>query len=109
MAADMHDTGMYDTALAALGISPNGSAPRCDHADAIGPVTPQSTGCRDCQAGGTSWRGLLVCLTCGWVACSNESPQRHARAHYQETNHPIAGGLESGSEWRWCYVHSRAV
>jgi uncharacterized UBP type Zn finger protein len=109
MTVDIYETDIYEAALAALGISPNGSAPRCDHADSIEPVTPQANGCRDCQALGADWLGLLVCLTCGWVACSNDSPHRHAQAHYQETNHPIAGGLESGSEWRWCYIHSRVV
>jgi uncharacterized UBP type Zn finger protein len=109
MAADKYDTGLYETALAALGIHPNGAAPRCAHADAITPVPPRATVCRDCQDGGTVWLGLLVCLTCGWVACSDDSPQRHARAHYEETSHPIAGALESGSAWRWCYIHSRVV
>ena len=40
------------------------------------------------------WRrgrlSILVCLTCGWVACSNDSPQRHAQADRQKTDHPIA-------------------
>ncbi|HEY7489023.1 MAG TPA: UBP-type zinc finger domain-containing protein [Streptosporangiaceae bacterium] len=109
MAADIRYSGMYDAALTALGINQNGSSPRCDHVDALRPVTPQSAGCRECLDSGASWLGLLVCLTCGWVACSNDSPQRHAHAHYQETDHPVAGGLEAGSAWRWCYVHSRVV
>jgi hypothetical protein len=74
----------------------NGSAPPCEHFDRLTPVTPRSD-------------ALLVCLTCGWVACSNDSPNRHARAHYQETDHPVARGLELGSRWRWCYVHQRLV
>src|SRR4051794_7060296 len=107
MVPDKYDTGLYETALAALGISPNGAALRCEHADAIEPVPPQSTACRDCRDKGTAWLGLLVCLTCGRVACSNDSPQQHARAHYEETSHPIAGAMESGSGsgWRWCYIH----
>jgi uncharacterized UBP type Zn finger protein len=109
MAADKYDTGLYETALAALGVHPNGTAPRCEHAGAINPVPPQATVCRDCQDGGTAWLGLLACLTCGWVACSNDSPEQHARAHYEETSHPIADALESGLEWRWCYIHSRVV
>jgi uncharacterized UBP type Zn finger protein len=43
------------------------------------------------------------------VACSDDSPNRHARAHYEETDHPLAAGLEPGSQWRWCYVHQRLV
>ena len=45
MAADKY-TGPYKTALAALGISPNGAAPRCEHADAIKPVPPGATSTR---------------------------------------------------------------
>ncbi|WP_222869893.1 UBP-type zinc finger domain-containing protein [Actinomadura decatromicini] len=52
---------------------------------------------------------LRVCLNCGWVACSDDSPNQHSRAHYEETDHPVVGALESGSTWRWCYVHGREV
>ena len=90
-------------------MSPNGSAPRCEHLDGLAPVTPQSDGCGDCQAPADRWVTLLVCLTCGWVACSDDSPNQHARAHYEETDHPLARGLEPGSCQRWCYVHQRRV
>jgi len=90
-------------------ISLNGSAPRCEHLAGLVPVTPQSDHCPDCRARGGRWESLAVCLRCGWVACSDDSPNRHARAHYQETDHPLARGLEPGSRWRWCYVHQRQV
>jgi len=50
-----------------------------------------------------------MCLSCGWVACSDDSPNQHARAHYEETDHPVAVGFPRGSHPRWCYVHHRAV
>ena len=87
-------------------ISLNGSAPHCEHLDGLTPVTPQSDHCRDCQDRRAS---LAVCLSCGWVARSDDSPNRHARAHYEETDHPLAAGLEPRSQWRWCYVHQRLV
>jgi uncharacterized UBP type Zn finger protein len=90
-------------------VSSNGAAPHCEHLDDLAPVTPQSNGCRDCQAREDCWVALLVCLTCGWVACSDDSPNRHARAHYEETDHPLACALEPGSRGRWCYVHQRYV
>jgi uncharacterized UBP type Zn finger protein len=102
-------------ALGAPAISPNGSAPRCEHLDGLETVTPLSDHCLDCQdrtgrTGRTDRRApLAVCLTCGWVACSGDSPSQHARAHYEETDHPLAAGLEPGSRWRWCYVHQRLV
>jgi uncharacterized UBP type Zn finger protein len=87
-------------------ISLNGSAPHCEHLDGLQPVAPQSDDCRDCQDRTVP---LVVCLTCGSVACSDDSPGQHARAHYEETDHPLAVGLEPGSRWRWCYVHQRLV
>ena len=99
-------------------VSPNGTAPRCEHLDGLGPVRPLSADCRDCRDGpdGPDGRdrtgrpgGLVVCLTCGWVACSDDSPDQHARAHYEETDHPVAAGLAPGSAWRWCYVHQRLL
>jgi uncharacterized UBP type Zn finger protein len=92
--------------LDASAISPNGSAPHCEHLDELKPVTPLTDDCRDCQ---DRRAPLAVCLTCGWVACSDDSPRRHARAHYEETDHPLAAGLEPGSRRRWCYVHQRLV
>jgi uncharacterized UBP type Zn finger protein len=89
--------------------SPNGSAPRCEHGDGLIPVTPRSRGCTVCEARGTTWTALRICLTCGWVACSDDSPHRHAQAHYQETDHPLAAKMDPGSTWRWCYVHERLV
>jgi len=93
-------------ALGAAAVSPNGTAPRCEHLDGLAPVGPQSTYCRECRNGRAS---LVVCLTCGWVACSDDSPNQHAKAHYEETDHPVAAGLAPGAAWRWCYVHQRLV
>jgi uncharacterized UBP type Zn finger protein len=90
-------------------ISPNGSAPRCEHLDGLQPVTPLSDHCPDCRDRTDPPASLAVCLICGWVACSGDSPGQHARAHYEETDHPLAAGLEPGSRWRWCYVHQRLV
>jgi uncharacterized UBP type Zn finger protein len=87
-------------------VSPNGIAPRCEHLDGLAPVTPRSADCPDCPDRPAA---LMVCLSCGWVACSDDSPGQHARAHYTETDHPVAAGLAPGVAWRWCYVHQRLV
>jgi Zn-finger in ubiquitin-hydrolases and other protein len=85
---------------------PNGTAPRCEHLDGLAPVAPRSDACPDCP----DRKGPLVaCLTCGWVACSDASSGQHARAHYEETDHPVVAGLGPGAAWRWCYVHQRLV
>jgi uncharacterized UBP type Zn finger protein len=48
-------------------------------------------------------------MSCGWVACSDNSPNQHAKAHYQETDHPLVAAFQPGSTWKWCYVHQRVV
>ncbi|WP_081898725.1 UBP-type zinc finger domain-containing protein [Herbidospora cretacea] len=87
----------------------NGQVPRCDHVDQLPAAGAGPPICEECLALGRQWARLLVCLTCGWVACSDDSQGGHARAHYQETDHPVVAALEPGSTWRWCYVHRRTV
>jgi hypothetical protein len=96
-------------ALDVQALSLNGSAPHGEHLDALVPVDPLASNYRECRAAGEDRIGLLTCLTCGWVACSNDSPRRYAHAHYEETDHPLARALRPGPVWRWCYVHRRAV
>jgi len=96
-------------ALGTPAVSLNGTSPRCEHLDGLAPVGPQSTDCRECLNGRDRQTSLVVCLTCGWVACSDDSPHQHAKAHYQETDHPVAASLVPGAAWRWCYVHQRLV
>jgi hypothetical protein len=43
------------------------------------------------------------------VACSDDSPERHAAAHYAETDHPVVRALRPGPVRNWCYVHRRTV
>jgi uncharacterized UBP type Zn finger protein len=88
---------------------PNGSAALCEHADVGHLVTARTQGCEQCTTAGQAWKELRLCLSCGWVACSDESPGRHARAHYEETDHAVVATLDSGSAWHWCYVHRRVV
>jgi uncharacterized UBP type Zn finger protein len=99
-------------ALGTVAVSPNGTAPHCEHLDGLAQIGPQTDDCRDCQSRKDRdgpRAGLVVCLTCGWVACSDDSPNQHARAHYEETDHPVAAGFAPRSAWRWCYVHQRLV
>jgi uncharacterized UBP type Zn finger protein len=96
-------------ALGAPSASLNGSGPRCQHLDGLAPVKALSDACRDCQNHPDHPDELAICLTCGWVACSNDSPGQHARAHYEETDHPVAAALRPGTLSRWCYVHKRLV
>jgi uncharacterized UBP type Zn finger protein len=95
--------------LGAPAVSLNGAAPRCEHLDGLAPVAPMSDACLDCPDRPDRQDSFVACLTCGWVACSDDSPNQHAKAHYEETDHPVAAGLAPGAAWRWCYVHQRLV
>ncbi|MGN9841895.1 UBP-type zinc finger domain-containing protein [Nonomuraea sp. H19] len=91
--------GTNATARAGL----NGQTQRCDHTDLLPAVEPGLPECKECLALGRTWTRLLVCLTCGWVACSDDARGGHAKDHYQETDHPVAATLESRSPiccWR---------
>jgi uncharacterized UBP type Zn finger protein len=45
-----------------------------------------------------------MCLTCGKVGCCDSSPNRHASAHFAETEHPLVHSMEPAEDWNWCYV-----
>ena len=81
----------------------------CAHVASARIVEPLSTECAQCREEGNGWIELWLCLSCGWVACSNNSPNQHAKAHYEETDHPVAGPLQDNARPRWCYVHRRVV
>jgi uncharacterized UBP type Zn finger protein len=77
----------------------------CTHLDQIAEVVPDSTeGCSDCLKIGGHWVHLRLCMICGHVACCDNSPNRHATAHYHATEHPIIRSFEPGEDWYWCYV-----
>ena len=44
------------------------------------------------------------CVECGHVGCCDQSPKRHATAHFHEVGHPLIQSFEPGEEWFWCYV-----
>ncbi|NCF67470.1 MAG: hypothetical protein GWP61_16015 [Chloroflexi bacterium] len=79
---------------------------KCTHADQIKVARPESPseGCEDCLRIGSTWVHLRVCLTCGHVGCCDNSPNKHARAHYGETSHPLIQSVEPGEKWAFCYV-----
>jgi uncharacterized UBP type Zn finger protein len=78
----------------------------CTHLDQIKiEKLPRSVaGCEECLATGGKWLHLRICLICGHVGCCDDSPNRHASAHYRETSHPIIHSLEPGEAWSWCFV-----
>ena len=76
---------------------------QCGHLDQIADVTPSAAGCEDCLRTGGQWVHLRLCLTCGHVGCCDQSPNRHATAHWHATGHPIIRSFEPGEDWAWCF------
>jgi uncharacterized UBP type Zn finger protein len=71
---------------------------------------PESVeGCEDCLKMGGKWLHLRICLECGHVGCCDSSPNRHASAHADASDHPIIHSLEPGERWSWCFVDELAM
>lgn len=78
----------------------------CTHLDEVRvlELPAEVAGCEDCLKMGGKWLHLRICLTCGHVGCCDDSPNRHATAHFHQTTHPIIRSLEPGEDWSSCYV-----
>lgn len=79
-------------------------AATCTHLDTIRDAPPDNTGCGDCIAIGARWVHLRRCTECGHVGCCDNSPNKHATAHFRGDHHPIVQSYEPGEDWYWCYV-----
>jgi CPA1 family monovalent cation:H+ antiporter len=77
----------------------------CTHLGTISDVEPSTPrACEDCLREGTRWVHLRECLECGHVGCCDNSPRRHATAHWRSSQHPIVRSIEPGEDWAWCYA-----
>jgi hypothetical protein len=82
---------------------------KCTHRAHILNVQPSDDGCHECLKIGSRWLHLRMCLECGHVGCCDDSPNRHATKHFEESYHPIIESFEPGENWRWCYVDRMVV
>lgn len=76
----------------------------CTHGDGYAAPAESAQECEDCIADGTTWVHLRRCLECGHVGCCNDSPRKHATAHFTATTHPVMASAEAGEEWAWCFA-----
>jgi uncharacterized UBP type Zn finger protein len=78
----------------------------CTHLDTIQVLEAPAAvpGCEECLKLGMSWVHLRMCQTCGHIGCCDNSPGKHATAHFAATAHPIIRSAEPGEDWSWCYV-----
>jgi len=82
----------------------------CTHLDTIDlGVQPDAEDvCPDCVAIGSWWVHLRECMSCGHVACCDDSPNRHATKHHRASGHPIIRSKEPGEDWYWCFIDELA-
>ena len=76
----------------------------CPHLAHVTNVVPATRGCAECLKTGSEWVHLRLCRSCGHVGCCDQSPGRHATAHFHATQHPIIEGYDPPEGWGWCYV-----
>ena len=83
----------------------------CDHlAEAMAaPEIIPGDGCEDCLKIGGWWVHLRQCMACGHVGCCDESPNRHATAHFRSSGHPVIRTIEPDESWLWCFPDSLGV
>ena len=83
-------------------------ADSCTDLDQIKPVAPSGDGCVECLLTGGHWVHLRRCTSCGHIGCCDNSPGKHATAHFHGTQHPLIQSFEPGEDWYFCYIDDLA-
>jgi uncharacterized UBP type Zn finger protein len=60
--------------------------------------------CEECVKIGARWVHLRTCQTCGVTLCCDDSPNKHATAHYRASQHPVISSAEPNERWLYCYA-----
>ncbi|MGH8913824.1 MAG: UBP-type zinc finger domain-containing protein [Acidimicrobiia bacterium] len=76
----------------------------CEHFVGLVEVDPVTDVCDECVAVGDRWVHLRACLVCGNVGCCDASKNRHARGHWQQTDHAVIKTIEPGESWKYCFA-----
>ena len=63
----------------------------------------------DCLKIGDTWVHLRYCVACGYVGCCDNSKNRHARAHWNDTGHGVIRSKEPNEYWAYCYPDDEIV
>ena len=77
----------------------------CSHLVDVQLLSTDVANCDDC-APDEIWPALRLCLTCGHVGCCDTSVHKHAKAHWEETGHPLMRSIRMDEGWIWCYEDS---
>jgi Zn-finger in ubiquitin-hydrolases and other protein len=80
----------------------------CTHLDTVVRKDATGPGCAECLETGGRWMHLRRCTLCAHVGCCDDSPNRHATAHFHASGHPVLQSYEPGEDWLWCNVEQVA-
>lgn len=75
----------------------------CPHLAEARVFEPSTSVCAECVAVGGFWPALRMCLVCGHVGCCDTSVNKHARAHFETSGHPVMRSVRLREAWIWCY------
>jgi predicted ester cyclase len=75
----------------------------CSHVADIQVTEPTVDVCQECVALGDEWPALRMCLICGYVGCCDMAKNKHMKAHYEQTGHPVFRSIHMNEGWIWCY------
>ncbi len=106
MAATLLTIASMNTSVPWVALDESGAPlPRqCIHLDGLEPVEASPPlECVDCIREGSTWVNLRQCLTCGEVRCCDDSPRKHASAHWPASGHPVIRSAQPDDDWAWCY------
>ncbi len=81
----------------------------CTHLSQFAVVEPSADGCEECLKIGQRWIHLRICRVCGHVGCCDQSPGRHATAHFHAVGHPVMETYYPPEGWGWCYVDEMMI
>jgi len=78
----------------------------CSHLDSnkVTELPEPLLGCEECLKTGSRWMHLRMCTSCGKIGCCDNSPNRHATAHFHKSGHPLIRSAEPDESWIWCFV-----
>jgi uncharacterized UBP type Zn finger protein len=88
-----------------VALTPTMTTPTCDHFEQLSDLAkPTSRVCDQCVAAGDTWVHLRACLHCGQVGCCDNSVNRHARKHFEQSGHSLVRSIEPGETWQYCFA-----
>ena len=89
--------------LLRLGFTGQAQDRPCTHLASARVFATTIDACAQCVATGDVWPALRMCLMCGFTGCCDTSVNKHMRAHWEATGHPIFRSVRLAEGWIWCY------